>query len=100
VSQLGVVVELEKRCVALLSVFIVACVCCTCVSSWCGSPVRWVDAAMREAWAWWSALWKLLCPIEDRGEAAGGLSSGVVSRVQMGDGCVVYVRGLSFTVFR
>jgi hypothetical protein len=27
-------------------------------------------------------LWKLLCPIEDQGEADGGLSSRVVSRYQ------------------
>jgi hypothetical protein len=39
-----------------------------------------------------------LCPIEDRGEADGRLSSGVVLRVQLGDGCVVYVLGLLFTV--
>jgi hypothetical protein len=32
------------------------------------------------------ALYMLLCPIEDRGEADGRLSSGVVLRVQLGDG--------------
>jgi hypothetical protein len=52
VSQLAVVVELEKR-VALLSVVIRACVGCTCYSSSCGSPARWVDAAESAAWAWW-----------------------------------------------
>jgi hypothetical protein len=40
----------------------------------------------------------LLCPIKDRGEADGRLSSGVVLRVQLGDGCVVYMLGLLFTV--
>jgi hypothetical protein len=30
----------------------------------------------------------------------GGLSSGVVSRVQLGEGCVADVRGLLFTVLR
>jgi hypothetical protein len=30
----------------------------------------------------------------------GGLSSGVVSRVQLGDGCFADVRGLLFTVLR
>jgi hypothetical protein len=29
-----------------------------------------------------NALWMLLCPIEERGEADGRLSSGVVLRVQ------------------
>jgi hypothetical protein len=53
VSQLDVVVELEKRCVALLSVVIGACVGCTCDSGSYGNPVRWVDAAERAAWAWW-----------------------------------------------
>jgi hypothetical protein len=33
-------------------------------------------------------------------KADGGLSSGLVSRIQLGDGCVVYVLGLFFTVFR
>jgi hypothetical protein len=42
----------------------------------------------------------LLCPIKDRGEADGRLSSSLVLRVQLGDGCVVYVVGLLFTVFR
>jgi hypothetical protein len=41
----------------------------------------------------------LLCPIENREEADGRLSSGVLSRVQLGDGCVVYGLGLLFTVF-
>jgi uncharacterized membrane protein len=40
----------------------------------------------------------LLCPIEERGEADGRLSSGVVLRVRLGDGCVVYLLGLLFTV--
>jgi hypothetical protein len=53
VSQLDVVVELEKRCVALLSVVIGLRVGCTCDSGWCSSRVRWVDAAERAAWAWW-----------------------------------------------
>jgi hypothetical protein len=39
-----------------------------------------------------------LCPIEDRGEANGGLSSSAVLHVHLGDGCIVYVLGL-FTVF-
>jgi hypothetical protein len=42
----------------------------------------------------------MLCPVENRGEADGGLSSGVVSRVQLGDGCVLYGFGLLLTVFR
>jgi hypothetical protein len=41
----------------------------------------------------------LLCPIEDRGEADGRLSSGVVLHLQLGDGCVVYLLGFLFTVF-
>jgi hypothetical protein len=52
VSHLDVVVELEKR-VALFSVVIGTCVGCTCDSGWCGSPVRWVDAAECAAWARW-----------------------------------------------
>jgi hypothetical protein len=44
------------------------------------------------------ALYMLLCLIEDRGEADGRLSSSVVLRVQLGDGSVVYVLGLFFTV--
>jgi hypothetical protein len=52
VSQLDVVVELEKRCVAL-SVVIGVCVGCNCDSGWCGSPVRRVDVAECAAWAWW-----------------------------------------------
>jgi hypothetical protein len=40
----------------------------------------------------------LLHPIEDRGEADGRLSSGVVLRVQLGDGCIAYVLGLFFIV--
>jgi hypothetical protein len=32
------------------------------------------------------ALWMLLCPIEERGEADGRLSSGVVLRVLLSDG--------------
>jgi hypothetical protein len=59
-------------------------------------------------WMLWSvghgrggdALYMLLCPFEDRGKADGGLSSGVVLRVQLDDGYFVYVRGLLFTVFR
>jgi hypothetical protein len=51
-SGLDVAVELEKR-VDLLSVVTGACVGCTCDSSWCGSPVRWVDVAECVAWAWW-----------------------------------------------
>jgi hypothetical protein len=51
VSQFDVVVDLERR-VALMSVVIRACVGCTCDSGWCGSPVRWVDAAECAAWAW------------------------------------------------
>jgi hypothetical protein len=57
VSQLAVVVELEKR-VVLLSVVIGARVGSTCDSSWCGIPVRWVDAAECAAWAW------LRCTVE------------------------------------
>jgi hypothetical protein len=45
--------ELEKRCVALLSVVIGAHASCTCDAGWCGSPVRCVDAVECEAWAWW-----------------------------------------------
>jgi hypothetical protein len=41
----------------------------------------------------------LLCPIEDQGEADGRLSSGVILCVQLGDGSIVYVLGLLFTVF-
>jgi hypothetical protein len=44
------------------------------------------------------ALYVLLCPLEYRGKAGGRLSSGMVLRVQLGDGCVVYVLGLLFTV--
>jgi hypothetical protein len=42
----------------------------------------------------------MLYLIEDQEEVDGGLSSDVVSRVQLGDGCVMYVRGLLFTVLR
>jgi hypothetical protein len=52
VSQLAVVVKLEKR-VVLFSMVIGACVGFTCDSGWCGSPVRWVDAVDCAAWAWW-----------------------------------------------
>jgi hypothetical protein len=38
----------------LLSVNIGGCVGCTCDSGWCGSPVRWIDAAECAAWAWWT----------------------------------------------
>jgi hypothetical protein len=44
------------------------------------------------------ALYMLLCQIEDQWEADGRLSSGVVLRVQLGDGCIAYVLGLFFTV--
>jgi hypothetical protein len=48
------------------------------------------------------ALWKMLYPTEDQDKVNeainGGLSSDVVSRVQLGDGCVVYMCGLLFTV--
>jgi hypothetical protein len=40
----------------------------------------------------------LLCPIEERGETDDRLSSGAVLRVRLGDGCIVYVLGLLFTV--
>jgi hypothetical protein len=68
VSQLAVVVELEERCVALLSVVIGACVGCTCDSGWCGNPVQWIDAAECSAWAWWRcAVEVAVSDIEDRG---------------------------------
>jgi hypothetical protein len=35
----------------------------------------------------------MLYPVENREEVDGGLSSGVVSRVRLGDCCVVYLRG-------
>jgi hypothetical protein len=41
----------------------------------------------------------VMCPIEDRGEANGRLSSAVVLRGLLGDGCVAYVLGLLFTVY-
>jgi hypothetical protein len=93
VSQLAVVVDLEKR-VALLSVVIGVCVGCTCYCGWCGRPVRWADIAECAAWAWWRCTVMLLCSIEDRGEADGRLSSGVVLRVLLGDGCLC--TGLAF----
>jgi hypothetical protein len=46
------------------------------------------------------ALKKMLYPIEDREEVNRGLSSGVVSRVQLGDGCAVGVCGILFTALR
>jgi hypothetical protein len=55
--------------VALLSVFIGACVGFTCVSSWSGRPVWRADAAACAAWAWWR------CTV---GDAGGGLSSSVI----------------------
>jgi hypothetical protein len=42
----------------------------------------------------------MLYPIEDQEEVDVGLSSGVVSRVQLGVGCVVDLRALLFSVFR
>jgi hypothetical protein len=42
----------------------------------------------------------MLYPIETREEVDDGLSSGVVSRNQLGDGCVVDLRGLLFAVLR
>jgi hypothetical protein len=42
----------------------------------------------------------MLYLIEDQEEDDGGLSSGVVLCVQLGDGCVVYVHGLLLTVLR
>jgi hypothetical protein len=93
VSLLAVVVVLEKRG-ALLSVVIGVCVGCTCDSGWCGRPVRWVDAAECAAWTWWRCTVMFLCPIEDRGESYGRLSSVEVLRVLLGDGCVACVLGL------
>jgi hypothetical protein len=40
----------------------------------------------------------MLYPIEDREEVDGGLSGGAVSRVQLGDDCVVDVCGILLTV--
>jgi hypothetical protein len=51
VSQLAVVVELEKLA-ALLSMVIGVCVGFTCDSDWSGRPVEWVDAAECAVWAW------------------------------------------------
>jgi hypothetical protein len=58
VSQLAVVVVLEKR-VALLLVGIGVSVRCTCDSGRCGRPVRWVAVAECDAWAWW----RLYCDV-------------------------------------
>jgi hypothetical protein len=64
--------------VALLSVFIGACVGCICVSSWSGRPVWPADAAACAAWAWWR------CTVGDAASdggwwyAGGGLSSSVM----------------------
>jgi hypothetical protein len=74
VSQLAVVVVLEKR-VTLLSVVIGVCVGCTCDSGRCGRPVLWVAVAECAEWAWWRCTVMLFCPIEDRGEADGRFSS-------------------------
>jgi hypothetical protein len=41
----------------------------------------------------------MLCLIEDREEVDGGLSGGVVSRVQLGDGYVVDLRGVEHSSF-
>jgi hypothetical protein len=71
VSQLAVIVVLEK-CVALLLVVIRVCVGCTCDSGRCGRPVRWVAVAECAAWAWWRCTVMWFCPIEDR----GGLTAG------------------------
>jgi hypothetical protein len=65
VSQLAVLVVLEKR-VALLSVVIGVCVRCTCDSGRCGLPMQWVAVAECAAWAWWGCTAMLFCPIEDR----------------------------------
>jgi hypothetical protein len=81
-----------------LSVVIGVRVGCTRDPGWCGRPVRWVDVAECAAWAWWKCTVMLLCPIEDRGEADSRLSSVIVLRVLLGDGCVTYVLGLFFTV--
>jgi hypothetical protein len=56
----------------------------------CGGLLLWSVGHGRGG----DALYMLLCPIEDRGETDGGLFSGVVLRVQLGDGYVVYVLGL------
>jgi hypothetical protein len=54
--------------VALLSMFIGACVGCTCESSWSICPVQRVDAAVRAARAWWR------CIVEVAGsDGSGGL---------------------------
>jgi hypothetical protein len=71
VSQLAVVVVLEKR-VALLSVVIGVCVGCTCDCGRCGRPVRRVAVGECAAWAWWRCTVMLFCPIEDQGGPKAG----------------------------
>jgi hypothetical protein len=64
--------------VALLLVFIGACVGCTCVSSWSGRPVWWADAAGCAAWAWWRCTVGDAASDGGRWDADGGLSSTVI----------------------